>query len=184
MASIPPSLSPASLSPGLLPTPTRVLVVDDEPALRHVLEVTFKRQGYEVVGAAGVRRALEAIRQNPQPFPLVLTDLVMPDGSGIEVLTAAKERSHATEVIVMTAHSTVEAALDAMRRGAYAFVPNPSSPAEVVTLAQKALEKSSLVTENQRLRAPRERFEPDGHDFPGTSPPMQRVAELVAKVAP
>src|SRR4051812_13814588 len=170
MASIPPSLSPASLSPGLLPTPTRVLVVDDEPALRHVLEVTFKRQGFEVVGAAGVKRAIEALRQNPQPFPLVLTDLVMPDGSGIEVLTAAKERAAATEVIVMTAHSTVESALDAMRRGAYDFVTKPFSPAEVVTLAQKALEKSSIVTENARLRAHIERLEPDSREFFGQSP--------------
>src|SRR6185436_3858749 len=122
MASIPPSLTPASLPPSVLPTPTRVLVVDDEPALRHVLAVAFKRQGYEVISAAGVKLALEALRQNPQPFPVVLTDLVMPDGSGIEVLTAAKARSPATEVIVMTAHSTVEAALEAMRHGAYDFV--------------------------------------------------------------
>src|SRR6185503_803169 len=165
MASVPPSLPPSSLPQSLLTTPTRVLVVDDEPALRHVLEVTFRRQGYEVVGAAGVKRALEALRQNPQPFPVVLTDLVMPDGSGIEVLCAAKERSPATEVIVMTAHSTVESALDAMRRGAYDFVTKPFSPAEIVTIAEKALEKSSIITENRRLRAHIERLEPEGRDF-------------------
>src|SRR5262249_38651094 len=74
-------IMPAS-APSLPPSPTRVLVVDDEPGLRHVLEVAFRRQGYEVVSVPGVRAALEALRQNPQPFPLVLTDLVMPDGSG------------------------------------------------------------------------------------------------------
>jgi two-component system response regulator PilR (NtrC family) len=189
MASIPPSLPPTSLpptslSPSLPPIPTKILVVDDEPALRHVLEVTLRRQGYEVVSAAGVRRALEALRQHPHPFPLVLTDLVMPDGSGIDVLTAAKERSEATEVIVMTAHSTIEAALDAMRRGAYDFIAKPFSPAEIAAVAHKALEKSSIVTENQRLRAHLERFEPDSRDLLGTSPAMQRIAELVAKVAP
>src|SRR5262245_22224437 len=94
MASIPPSMPPVA---------AKVLVVDDEPGLRHVLEVTFRRQGYEVVVAPGARQAVEQIRQHPQPFPLVLTDLVMPDGSGIEVLAAAKERSEATEVVVMTA---------------------------------------------------------------------------------
>src|SRR5262249_20195661 len=124
---------------------TKVLVVDDEPGLRHVLEVTFRRQGYEVLSVPGARAALEALRQNPQPFPLVLTDLVMPDGSGIDVLSAAKERTSATEVIVMTAHSTLEAAIDAMRKGAYDFVTKPFSPAQIGAIAQKALEKSSIV---------------------------------------
>ncbi|HEY4119252.1 MAG TPA: sigma-54 dependent transcriptional regulator, partial [Byssovorax sp.] len=175
MASIPP---PVSLGP------TRVLVVDDEPSLRRVLDITFRRKGYDVLVAPDVRTACEAIKQNPQPFPLVLTDLVMPDGSGIDVLSAAKARSDATEVIVMTAHSTVEAALEAMRKGAYDFVTKPFSPAEMDALAQKALEKSSIVAENQRLRAHLERLEPHPRDALGTSPAMIRVDALVAKVAP
>jgi two-component system response regulator PilR (NtrC family) len=150
-----------------------------------VLDITLRRHGLDVVVAPGVKTALEALRQNPQPFPLVLTDLVMPDGSGMDVLAAAKERSDATEVIVMTAHSTVEAALEAMRSGAYDFVTKPFSPAEIAALAKKALEKSSIVVENQRLRAHLERFEPaPGQEPFGTSPAMQRVAELVKKVAP
>jgi two-component system, NtrC family, response regulator PilR len=175
----------ASIPPALPPTLNRVLVVDDEPGLRQVLEITLRRHGLDVVVAPGVATALEALRQNPQPFPLVLTDLVMPDGSGMDVLAAAKKRSEATEVIVMTAHSTVEAALEAMRNGAYDFVTKPFSPAEIAALAQKALEKASIVVENQRLRAHLERFEPaPGNEPLGTSPAMQRVAELVAKVAP
>ena len=71
----------ASNAPSLPPSLTKVLVVDDEPGIRHVLEVTFRRQGYEVVCVPGVRAALEALKQHPQPFPLVLTDLVMPDGN-------------------------------------------------------------------------------------------------------
>jgi two-component system response regulator PilR (NtrC family) len=173
----------AAKSPSLHPSPVKVLIVDDEPGLRHVLEVTFRRQGYEVVAVPGARAALEALRQNPQPFPLVLTDLVMPDGSGIDVLSAARERSDATEVIVMTAHSTVESAIDAMRKGAYDFVTKPFSPAEIAAIAQKALEKSSIVTENQRLKAHLERFEPEGREPLGTSPSMQRVIELVDKIA-
>ncbi len=175
----------ASIPPALPPTLNRVLVVDDEPGLRQVLEITLRRHGLDVVVAPGVATALEALQQNPQPFPLVLTDLVMPDGSGMDVLAAAKARSDATEVIVMTAHSTVEAALEAMRRGAYDFVTKPFSPAEIAALAQKALEKASIVVENQRLRAHLERFEPPpGNEPLGTSPAMQRVAELVTKIAP
>jgi two-component system response regulator PilR (NtrC family) len=161
---------------------SRVLVVDDEPGLRQVLEITFRRQGYDVVTAPGARRAIEAIRQNPQPFPLVLTDLVMPDGSGMDVLTAAKERTQATEVIVITAHGAMETAIEAMRRGAYDFVTKPFSPAEISALAAKALEKSTLFAENQRLRAQLERL--DGAQPFGGGPAMQRVTELVAKVAP
>jgi two-component system response regulator PilR (NtrC family) len=175
---------PASPAPSLAPSPTRVLLVDDEPALRTVLEIAFRRQGLDVVSMPGARSALEALRQNPQPFPLVLTDLVMADGSGIEVLAAAKQRSAATEVIVMTAHSTVEAAIDAMRKGAYDFITKPFSPAEIVVIAQKALEKSSIVVENQRLKAHLERFEPDVHEALGASPSMMRVRDLIEKIAP
>jgi two-component system response regulator PilR (NtrC family) len=169
------------MAQSLPPSLTKVLVVDDEPGLRHVLEITFKRHGYEPVTVPGARLALEALAQNPQPFPLVLTDLVMPDGSGIDVLVAAKQRSAATEVIVMTAHSTVESAIDAMRRGAYDFVTKPFSPAEIAAVAQKALEKSSIVAENRMLRA---RLEPDAGLALGTSPAMERVAQIVEKVAP
>ncbi len=167
----------------LPPTAPKLLVVDDEPALRKVLEITFRRQGHEVVAVPGVKTALEAIRQSPAPFALVLTDLVMPDGSGMDVLTAAKQRSEATEVLVMTAHSTVDAALEAMRRGAYDFVTKPFSPAEIAALAQKALEKGSIVIENQRLKAHLERLESDGRESLGTSPAMQKIAELITKVA-
>ncbi len=171
----------AGVSATIPPSPTKVLVVDDEPGLREVLSITFRRQGYEVVTAPGVRAALECLRQHPQPFPLVLTDLVMPDGSGLDVLTAAKHRSSATEVIVMTAHSSLEAAIEAMRKGAYDFVAKPFSPIEIAALANKAIEKSSIVSENARLRAQIERR--DHSDIFGTSPAMQRVAELVRKVA-
>jgi two-component system, NtrC family, response regulator PilR len=173
-----------SIPPRAPPGQMKILVVDDEPGLRQVLAITFRRQGYEVVLAPGARTAIEALRQNPQPFLLVLTDLVMPDGSGMEVLSAAKERSEATEVIVMTAHSTVEAALDAMRRGAYDFVTKPFSPAEIVALAHKALEKSSIISENQRLRAHLSRLEPKDPEPLDTSPAMHGVADLVTKVAP
>ncbi|AUX23491.1 Fis family transcriptional regulator [Sorangium cellulosum] len=174
----------ASIPPSVPLNATRVLVVDDEPGLRQVLTVALRRQGYEVAVAPGAGAAIEAIRQNPQPFPLILTDLVMPDGSGIEVLTAAKARSGATEVIVMTAHSTVESALDAMRHGAYDFVTKPFSPAELAALAAKALEKSSIVTENQRLRAQLERRDAGAREPLGAGAAMQRISELIGKIAP
>lgn len=160
----------------------RVLVVDDEPSLREVLQVALSRQGMSVVLAPGARAAMEALASAPTPFPLVITDLSMPDGSGQEVLRAAKTRSAATEVIMVTAHSSLDAALDAMRDGAYDFVAKPFSTGELVALAQKALEKSRLSQENQRLRAHLARLEipPEQTD---ASPAMRPVLELIGKIA-
>jgi two-component system response regulator PilR (NtrC family) len=172
----------SSILPAPPAPPSRVLIVDDEPSLRQVLDIALRRAGYDVLAVPGARAAHEALRQSPQPFPLVLTDLAMPDGSGFDVLGFAKERSEATEVIVMTAHSTVENALEAMRRGAYDFLTKPFSPAEIVAVAEKALEKSSIVSENRKLRAQLERLE-DGRFDVGQSPAMRRVAELIAKIA-
>ena len=163
---------------------TRVLVVDDEPSVREVIAIGLKRRGYEVSTAPGLAQALEAIKLAPTPYPLVLTDLVMPDGSGLDVLTAAKARNAATEVIMITAHSKVEFGVEAMRRGAYDFVAKPFSAAELATLCDKALEKSELVVENKRLRAQVEAHEPQGDkDLFGQSPAMRAVSELVDKVA-
>ena len=103
----------------VVPPTLKLLIVDDEPSLRQMLEILFRRDGYDVVTAPGYRAAREAITQNPQPFPLVITDLAMQDGSGLDVLADAKQRSDATQVIVLTAHSSVENAIQAVRAGAY-----------------------------------------------------------------
>ncbi|HQB44489.1 MAG TPA: response regulator, partial [Polyangiaceae bacterium] len=130
----------------------RILVVDDEPALRDTLSILFRRESYDVVTAPGCRSAIEAIQQADPPFPVVLTDLRMPDGDGFEVLEAAKARSEATEIIVMTAFH--EHAFDAMRRGAYDFVSKPfPSLREVRERVGKAAEKAGIVAENVALRA-------------------------------
>jgi two-component system response regulator PilR (NtrC family) len=147
-----------------------------------VLDIAFRRQSFEVVCAPGAKAAIEALQQNPQPFPLVITDLMMPDGSGIDVLSAAKTRSAATEVIVMTAHSTVDNALDAMKKGAYDFVTKPFSPAEMIAISLKALEKNSIQLENESLRAQISRLEPTAREL-FTSVAMAKVAEIVEKAA-
>ncbi len=165
----------------LAPTDNRILVVDDEPALREMLEILFRREGYEVTSAAGAKLAFEAIAQSPRPFPVVLTDLAMPDGTGLEVLAAAKARAPATEVILITAHSSLENAIRAMRSGAYDFVTKPFDSAEIAALVAKALEKRSLVEENARLRAHfsgREEAE-----LVGRSQSMRAVLELVGRIA-
>src|SRR5688572_11215209 len=132
---------------------SHVLVVDDEHGLRDMLGILFRREGYKVTVAAGLGEGTEALKNANEPFGLVVTDLMMPDGSGLDLVSAAKARSASTEVIVMTAHSSIETAIEAMKRGAYDFITKPFGTAELRVLAHKALEKSAIVAENERLRA-------------------------------
>jgi two-component system response regulator PilR (NtrC family) len=159
----------------------RILVVDDEPGLRDMLSILFRREGFDVTLAPGHGRGVETIRSASVPFSLVLTDLVMPDGSGLDVLAAAKTRSQETEVIVMTAHSSLETAVEAMRGGAYDFVTKPFATAELRALVHKALEKREIVAENRRLRAQLAHEQP--RDLLGRSEPMRRIVDLVRRVA-
>ncbi|MCC6217443.1 MAG: sigma-54-dependent Fis family transcriptional regulator [Polyangiaceae bacterium] len=162
------------------PPALRLLVVDDEPGIRQALEIAFRREGRQVVTAAGRGAAVEAITSSPRPFPLVITDLAMPDGSGLEVLRAAKERDAASEVIVITAHSTVENAIEAMRLGAYDFVRKPFDPAELSALVAKALEKHELVSEVRRLRAREDDARPG---VVARSRAMTELLSLVERIA-
>ena len=158
-----------------------ILVVDDEPGLREMLSILFRRERYDVTVAPGFVTAREAIRNAPHAFGVVLTDLMMPDGSGLDILSLAKQRSSETEVIVMTAHSSVETAIEAMKRGAYDFVTKPFATSELRALVSKAFEKSALVAENVRLRAQVERNNPK--DLLGHSLPMRQILDLITRVA-
>src|SRR5690606_24477215 len=126
-------------------------------------------------------RSLRALEASAPPFPVVLTDLVMPDGSGMDVLQAAKTRDSTSEVILMTAHSSIDNAIRAMQAGAFNFVTKPFDGAQLAALVAKAVEKHELVNENVRLRA--QVSSQLTSDVVGKSAAMRRVFELVARVA-
>jgi two-component system, NtrC family, response regulator PilR len=166
----------------LFPPALQILIVDDEPGIRQMMEILFRREGYSVVVAPGYRQAAEAIGQSPSAFPVIVTDLKMPDGSGLEVLATAKARSPLTEVIVITAHSSVDYAIEAVRGGAYDFVAKPFDPNELAARVARAFEKHALSCENARLRAlvaERARTQPLGR-----SPAMLAISDLVRRAAP
>jgi two-component system, NtrC family, response regulator PilR len=162
-------------------TKPRILIVDDEPGMRDMLSILFRREGLEVTLAPGFAAACDAVTHSPQPYSVVLTDLLMPDGGGLDLLSLVKQRMARTEVIVMTAHGGIESAIEAMRRGAYDFVAKPFATNELRALVQKALEKGAIVAENARLRAQlvRERKS----DLLGHSDSMRRIFELVQRIA-
>ncbi len=159
----------------------RILVVDDEPGLRDMLSILFKREGLDVTLAPGFATARDAVTNAPEPYAVVLTDLLMPDGNGMDLVTLVRQRTARTEVIVMTAHGGMDTAIEAMRRGAYDFVTKPFATNELRALVQKALEKRAIVAENERLRAQllRER----GRELLGHSEAMRRIFDLVQRIA-
>ncbi len=159
----------------------RILVVDDEPGLRDMLAILFRREGLEVELAPGFAIARDAIVRAIDPYAVVLTDQLMPDGNGMDLLSLVKERSASTEVIVMTAHGGIETAIEAMKRGAYDFVTKPFATSELRALVQKALEKRAIVAENERLRAQLVRGR--GRELLGHSEAMRRIFDLVRRIA-
>jgi two-component system response regulator HydG len=132
----------------MLPT---LLVVDDERPILESLGKIFEREGIEVVCAASGQEALDVLRQ--RRINVLLTDLMMPGMTGTDLLKAAHSIAAETDVIVMTAYGTVEAAVEAMKEGAYDFVTKPLKRAHIVRVVRKALEKQSLISENRSLRA-------------------------------
>lgn len=142
--------APKSVDPNADAAPA-VLVVDDEPGIVDSLQKVFEREGLRVLTARGGAEALEVLRR--EPISVLLTDLLMPGLSGMDLLKASRSVSPETETILMTAYGTVENAVEAMKQGAYDFVTKPIKRAHVVRAVVKALEKRTLVQENRSLRA-------------------------------
>jgi two-component system response regulator HydG len=157
-----------------------LLVVDDEPSNLESLERIFAREGLAVVTAPDGREGLEVLRK--RRVDVLLTDLMMPNVSGVDLLKAARQVSPETEVVLMTAYGTVETAVEAMREGAYDFITKPLKRAHVVRVVEKALEKQSLLVENRTLRAQLEAAR--RRPTVGQSLAMRRTFEVVQQAAP
>jgi two-component system response regulator AtoC len=128
----------------------RVLVVDDEENLRHMLQILLRREGYEAVGAASVDAALVEIER--QAFDIIITDLRMPGRNGLELVDEVRKRSLDTTVVVMTAYGSKDVAIEAMKRGAYDYLSKPFEADEALLLLRKAEERERLFRENVSLR--------------------------------
>ena len=127
-----------------------ILLVEDKDSLRRVLRLTLENAGYTVTEAADARAALNEIAGGPHR--LVLTDLRMPNGSGLDVLRAARAADGSIPVIVMTAFGSIDEAVQAMKDGAHDFLQKPVDSNHLLLLVERALEQERLRTENILLR--------------------------------
>lgn len=165
----------------------RVLVVDDDEAHAEALCETLEREGYNCERASGTREAVEKL---PSGFDVILTDLVMRDGGGLEVLKQARQRDADACVVLITGHASVETAVAAMKEGAIDYLTKPVKMEEVRVRVQRAArtrqlarEKSILQKENEELHRELDRrygFE----GIIGSSPPMQKLFELLQQISP
>ena len=122
-----------------------ILLVEDKESLRRVLRMTLENAGYSVTEAADARAAIDEIAR--VPHKIVLTDLRMPNGSGIDVLHASRNADSDVPVIVMTAYGTIESAVEAMRLGAFDYIQKPFTEQELLVKVAKALDNRRLAGE-------------------------------------
>ncbi|MCK5733370.1 MAG: sigma-54-dependent Fis family transcriptional regulator, partial [Candidatus Latescibacteria bacterium] len=157
-----------------------ILVVDDEALMRESLKMTLERKRYKVDVAKDVQEAIALL--TGMEYDLILSDIRMPGGSGLDVLEAARSKSPETVVVMMTAYGTIENNVEAMRKGAFAYIVKPFSADEVELVVEKVFEYQHLRQENRLLRSELEtRY--SFSNMVGKSPGMQDIFSFIEVVA-
>ena len=162
-----------------------LLIVDDDASNLASLVRIFEKLEIPTFAATSGREALDILRQ--KPIGIVLTDLMMPNMSGVDLLKNTKAISPETEIVLMTAYGTIEIAVEAMREGAYDFVTKPFRKAEIERVITRALEKLELLAENRVLKAQladarRGHIHTGG--IIGNAPALRRVLDMSRQAAP
>jgi two-component system, NtrC family, response regulator PilR len=171
--------SPAA-APGDVSVKPRILVVDDEPSMREMLRIVLRRDGYDVLVAENGRQALEALKQ--ERIDLLLSDIRMPDLSGVDVLRAAKENNRDIVAFMMTAFASTDTAVEAMRLGAADYFTKPFSMDELRFKVRQHLEAYRLKQENLLLK----RALKSSYSFSniiGRSEPMLAMFKMIEMIA-
>lgn len=157
-----------------------LLIVDDDPSNLESLEGVFSKEGYQVRLVDGGRPALELVKK--ERVDVVLTDLMMPDMDGLDLLRSIKAVSPESEVILMTAYATVARAVESMKEGAYDFVTKPFKKIQIIKCVRRAMEKQILLLENRSLRSMLETSGPQRMII-GNSFPIRSLLDMLRQVA-
>ncbi len=166
----------------------RILVVDDERPILMTLEALLGRHGYRTETAATAALGLRAMKANPAG--LVLLDLQLPDADGLETLEQIKRDFPEAQVIILTAHDSLNNAIESIKRGAFHFISKPYAPEELLSLVDKALEKRALLRETQALREKAQELEKRLERAETRLAPvfkskvMQEMEDLISAMAP
>ncbi len=155
----------------------QILVADDEPNLRRVLAAQLHRDGYEVIAAEDGQEALEAIETHH--VDVVITDLRMPRLDGMELLKRVTQSHPDVPVIMITAHGTVDTAVEALKHGAFDYITKPFEQSELRNVVRKATRTRELSEKDVAL----EPAEPGRYRLIGQSPPMLEVYQVIERVA-
>ena len=162
------------------PSSITVLVADDEPNIRRVFEAALSRDGYTVLTAENGKRALDLAHANA--IDILVTDLIMPDMTGVELLQKLKAIHPTCAALVVTGYGTISSAVEAMRHGAYNYLPKPPDLDEIRVMIKKALEHRELVSENRELKQQlKTNFKLES--MVGSSGKMQEVYRIVERAA-
>ena len=158
-----------------------ILIIDDEEVLQDVLSSLIRKEGHLAISALSGEEALQVLER--EEIDLVLLDLMLPGMSGQEVLRQIRRRDPDQVVVVITAYSSIEGAIEAMKEGAFHYIPKPFKNEEVLLTIYKGLEQRRLAAENRALKEQlRQRFSFD--NIIGKSRPMQQVFDLIRLAAP
>ncbi len=158
----------------------RLLVVDDEPSMLDMLTLLFADEGYAVETARSTEEARRVLAQGG--LDLVLCDIMMPDGNGLDLLREIKTSNPNAPVIMMTAYTSTKSAIDAMKLGAFDYISKPFDVDELKIIVQKALERAELVDENVYLRKELEK-KYTFNNIIGRSARMQAIFSLIERIA-
>jgi DNA-binding NtrC family response regulator len=159
----------------------KILVIDDESSITGALQVILEEQGYVVETAASMLEASRLLQG--RTFDLVFTDLRLPDTNGLEVLNHVKAENPDTEVILMTAHGSLDIAISAIKRGAYYYVEKPFTPDEIIMLTERALQFAGIKQENRVLKSTLG-GEKEAYGMIGSSQKMRQIYETIRATAP
>ena len=164
-----------------MPTYANILVIDDQESIRDACEQALSSDDIKVEAAKNGQEGLSLLKE--KCFDIIILDLKMPGLSGMDVLKKIRENNPETMVIIITGFATIESAVEAMKYGAYDFIPKPFSPDSLRGVVKRALDRRELALENVLLRS--ELKESHGPEvIIGQSKSMKQVEELVKKVGP
>lgn len=164
----------------IMKKPKKLLVIDDEENMRHVLKGILEKEGYKVFLASDGQEGLELLEQ--QGFDTTLCDLRMPRMDGIEFLKQVSQKKISSTIITMSAYGTIDLAIETMKMGAYDYISKPFKPAEIILSLKKAEERERLKKENIMLRKEVEKKN-DFSNLIGKSPEILSILDVIKKVS-